>query len=336
MELTDGTDRIVEPADKSAMVLLIDDQVMICEAIRRALAAEPDICLHYCTDAGRALDVAEELKPTVLLQDLIMPGIDGLTLLPRYRTSPVLRDVPILVLSTKEDPKVKSAAFEAGANDYLVKIPDAIELVARIRYHSRSYVALQQRDEAFRALRDSQRQLLAANLELERMMKSDGLTGLANRRHFDEYLEIEWRRAHRNHQDLSLLMLDVDFFKRYNDRYGHVAGDNVLREIAKVLKASCGRATDLAARYGGEEFAIVLPNTPADGAFGMAERVRQAVKALAIPHCAPQEGATVSISLGCATVRPTPNGTPTALIEAADQALYRAKEGGRDRVATAA
>ena len=214
MELTDGTGRIAEPSDTSAMVLLVDDQVMICEAIRRALAAESDIGFHYCTDAGRALEVAEELKPTVLLQDLIMPGVDGLTLLPRYRASPVLRDVPILVLSTKEEPKVKSAAFEAGANDYLVKIPDAIELVARIRYHSRSYVALQQRDEAFRALRDSQRQLLAANLELERMMKSNGLTGLANRRHFDEYLEIEWRRAHRNQQDLSLLMLDVTEEKR--------------------------------------------------------------------------------------------------------------------------
>jgi len=155
--------------------------------------------------------------------------------------------VPIIVLSTKEDPKVKSAAFTAGANDYLVKLPDVIELLARIRYHSRSYLTMLQRDEAYRALRESQQQLLDTNLVLQRLIKSDGLTGLANRRHFDEYLEIEWKRALRYQSELSLLMIDVDYFKAYNDQHGHVAGDEVLRRVGESLRGSCTsrhRSTD--------------------------------------------------------------------------------------------
>lgn len=151
-----------------------------------------------------------------------MPGLDGLTLVREYRSNPLTRDIPIIVLSTKEDPLIKSAAFTAGANDYLVKLPDNIELVARIRYHSRSYMTLLQRDEAYRALRVSQQQLLDTNLVLQRLMNSDGLTGLSNRRHFDEYLELEWRRAIREQSQLSLLMIDVDYFKPYNDNFGHL------------------------------------------------------------------------------------------------------------------
>src|SRR5690606_6945233 len=214
----------------------------------------------FCSDPYQALAVAQQIKPTVILQDLIMPGVDGLELLSQYRNAPGLHDVPIIVLSTKEDPLVKSAAFAAGANDYLVKLPDSIELVARIRYHSRSYLTLLQRDEAYRALRVSQQQLLDSNLMLQRLMNSDGLTGLSNRRHFDEYLELEWRRAMREQQQLSLLMIDVDYFKAYNDSFGHLAGDEALRQVAEASRGSCSRPTDLPARYGGEEFALVLPN----------------------------------------------------------------------------
>ncbi|WP_148711610.1 Wsp signal transduction system regulator diguanylate cyclase WspR, partial [Pseudomonas aeruginosa] len=213
------------PLDGAVMVLLVDDQAMIGEAVRRSLASEAGIDFHFCSDPQQAVAVANQIKPTVILQDLVMPGVDGLTLLAAYRGNPATRDIPIIVLSTKEEPTVKSAAFAAGANDYLVKLPDAIELVARIRYHSRSYIALQQRDEAYRALRESQQQLLETNLVLQRLMNSDGLTGLSNRRHFDEYLEMEWRRSLREQSQLSLLMIDVDYFKSYNDTFGHVAGD---------------------------------------------------------------------------------------------------------------
>jgi len=223
--------------ENAAMVLLVDDQAMIGEAVRRGLANQDNIDFHFCADPHQAVAQAMRIKPTVILQDLIMPGLDGLTLVREYRNNPVTQDIPIIVLSTKEDPLVKSAAFAAGANDYLVKLPDTIELVARIRYHSRSYLTLLQRDEAYRALRVSQQQLLDSNLMLQRLMNSDGLTGLSNRRHFDEYLELEWRRAMREQQQLSLLMIDVDYFKAFNDSFGHLAGDEALRQVAESIRA---------------------------------------------------------------------------------------------------
>lgn len=319
--------------ETAAMVLLVDDQAMIGEAVRRALVTVPGIDFHFCADPLQAVAVALQVKPTVILQDLVMPGVDGLSLLAEYRAVPALRDVPIIVLSTKEEPAIKSAAFAAGANDYLVKLPDAIELVARIRYHSRSFIALQQRDEAYRALRESQQQLLETNLVLQRLMNSDGLTGLSNRRHFDEYMDMEWRRALREQSELSLLMIDVDHFKSFNDSFGHVAGDDALRRVADAIRAACSRSTDLAARYGGEEFAMVLPGTSAGGARLLAEKVRRSIEALAIPHDMPAPGSVLSASIGVATLTPKAGQACLVLVDMADQGLYQAKNNGRNQVA---
>jgi len=318
--------------ENSAMVLLVDDQAMIGEAVRRGLAHEDNIDFHFCADPHQAVQQAMRIKPTVILQDLIMPGLDGLTLVREYRSNPATQDIPIIVLSTKEDPLVKRAAFAAGANDYLVKLPDTIELVARIRYHSRSYLTLLQRDEAYRALRVSQQQLLDSNLMLQRLMNSDGLTGLSNRRHFDEYLELEWRRAMREQQQLSLLMIDVDYFKAYNDTFGHLAGDEALRRVAEAIRGSCSRPSDLPARYGGEEFALVLPNTSPGGARLVAEKLRQSVLGLAIEHTAPAAGAYLTVSVGLATQVPAIGSLCRQLISAADKGLYQAKNGGRNQV----
>src|SRR5256714_12479771 len=154
------------PTQYHAMVLLVDDQAMVCEAVRRALAHHSDIDFHYCADAREALTLANQIKPTVILQDLVMPGIDGLTLVSQLRANPSTKDTPIIVLSTNENPQVKGQAFAMGANDYLVKLPDKIELVARIRYHSKAYLNLVQRDAAYRALRESQQQLIESNTTL--------------------------------------------------------------------------------------------------------------------------------------------------------------------------
>ncbi|MBF8661527.1 MULTISPECIES: response regulator [Pseudomonas] len=321
--------------ENSAMVLLVDDQAMIGEAVRRGLAHEDNIDFHFCADPHQAVQQAMRIKPTVILQDLIMPGLDGLTLVREYRSNPATQDIPIIVLSTKEDPLVKRAAFAAGANDYLVKLPDTIELVARIRYHSRSYLTLLQRDEAYRALRVSQQQLLDSNLMLQRLMNSDGLTGLSNRRHFDEYLELEWRRAMREQQQLSLLMIDVDYFKAYNDTFGHLAGDEALRRVAEAIRGSCSRPSDLPARYGGEEFALVLPNTSPGGARLVAEKLRQSVQGLAIEHMAPSAGAHLTVSVGLATQVPPIGSHCRQLISAADKGLYQAKNSGRNQVGVA-
>jgi len=318
--------------ENAAMVLLVDDQAMIGEAVRRGLANEENIDFHFCADPHQAIAQAVQIKPTVILQDLVMPGLDGLTLVREYRNNPLTRDIPIIVLSTKEDPLIKSAAFAAGANDYLVKLPDNIELVARIRYHSRSYMTLLQRDEAYRALRVSQQQLLDTNLVLQRLMNSDGLTGLSNRRHFDEYLELEWRRAIREQSQLSLMMIDVDYFKAFNDNFGHLEGDEALRQVAKAIRASCARPSDLPARYGGEEFALVLPNTSPGGARLLAEKLRLSVAGMNIPHIAPAPGSSLTVSIGVATVIPPVGSNSRQLIQEADKGLYAAKNNGRNQV----
>ena len=148
------------------MVLLVDDQAMVAEAVRRMCIAETDIDMHYCPDPRQAIAAANTIKPTVILQDLVMPQVDGLALVRHYRSNPTTQFTPVIVLSVKEDPLIKKDAFESGANDYLVKIPDRIELLARIRYHSRAYINQLQRDEAFIALRQSQQELLVVNSHL--------------------------------------------------------------------------------------------------------------------------------------------------------------------------
>jgi two-component system chemotaxis family response regulator WspR len=321
------------PGEYGAMVLLVDDQVIIAEAVRRALADQPDIDFHFCCDPARAIDMAQQISPTIILQDLVMPGRDGLALVAEYRAHESTRLIPVVVLSTREEPKTKAAAFAAGANDYLVKLPDRIELIARIRYHTRAYVSQLQRDEAYKALRESQRQLMEANLELQRLTNLDGLTGLSNRRRLDEYAESEWLRAAREGADFSLLVVDVDDFKLYNDTYGHVAGDSVLKQVAMVIRTQCGRPADLPARFGGEEFAVVLPGTDLPGAGHMAEAIRQAVQDAHIPHTASVTGDCVTLSIGAISAKPRGGNTLLDALIRADKALYEAKRKGKNRVA---
>lgn len=319
------------PADYKIMVLLVDDQAMVGEAIRRALLSEADIDFHFCPRAEDALRVAEKTQPTVILQDLVMPGVDGLTLVRQYRANPLTADIPIIVLSSKEDAMVKRDAFATGVNDYMVKLPDTIELIARIRYHSRSYNNQLQRDAAYRALRESQQQLQKSNFELQRLTNTDGLTSIANRRYFDDYLGAEWRRAKRMKEEISLLLIDVDNFKLYNDTYGHVAGDLVLKQVARAMEASAVRSSDLSARFGGEEFSVILPNTTIEGARAAGEKVREMIANLQIDHSHSATG-TLTVSIGVATMVPEESDTQSDLIHRADTRLYRAKQGGKNRV----
>jgi len=312
-------------------VLLVDDQPMIAEAVRRALVEE-DLDFHYCQDPTDAVKMATELQPTIILQDLVMPEIDGLTMVKFYRANPVLKLVPIIVLSTKEEPEIKSRAFEYGANDYIVKLPDKMELAARIRYHSQAYINQKQRDEAFQALVKSQRELAEANAILQKLSSLDGLTGIPNRRRFDEVLNAEWQRAMRHSTSLSLIMLDIDFFKLYNDSYGHQGGDDCLKHVARILDETAHRETDMVARYGGEEFAAVLPETGLKGAYEVAEAMRANVENANISHKSSKVADFVSISVGVATWVPERNSQPGDIIELADKALYKAKEGGRNQV----
>jgi len=317
--------------DGAIVVFLVDDQAMIGEAVRRALASEKDITFHYCGKGSEAVAMAERIQPTVILQDLVLPEIDGLTLVARYRASAATRDIPIVVLSSKEDAVVKSEAFAAGVDDYLVKLPDRVELIARVRHHSKGYLARLQRDAAYRALDASQQKLLEMNRALQRLSHVDGLTGLSNRRYLDEYLATEWKRAARELNEFSVLMIDVDFFKKYNDSQGHMAGDEVLRQVGEAVRLALHRPADLAARFGGEEFCAILPGTDLGGAQVIGERICRAVESLRIAHPAQGPGSVVTVSVGGAATMPVRGGQATDLLAAADEALYRAKHEGKNR-----
>jgi len=299
-------------------ILLVDDQKIIHEALRRMLADAGDLELHYCSEGGEALRVAGELQPDVILQDLVMPDIDGMMLVKYYQVNPLTRDIPIVVLSSREEAKTKAEAFIAGANDYLVKLPDSIELLARLRYHAKVHASLLERNAALE--------------ELKRISITDGLTNLYNRRYFDETLAKEWRRAMRDQKPLSLVMLDVDHFKQFNDHYGHQAGDDCLVQVAAALQGSVCRAGDIIARYGGEEFIGIFTDTEIAGAMTVAEKIRLAVTDLNIPHQHSQVASHVTVSAGVASMLPSDDTDREALIKAADTALYKAKETGRNRV----
>jgi len=196
------------------------------------------------------------------------------------------------------------------------------------------------RDITERKLAEQKIKELVQQLEIEKNIAqhnsiTDSLTGLANRRYFDEALRTEFSRSKRSGSTLSLIMLDVDYFKKFNDSYGHLAGDDCLRQIGTTLKAIVARAPDIVARYGGEEFVVILPETVAPGAEALAERIREAIEALAIPHSASDTSDFVTVSLGVVTVYTTSLESPEQVVALADEAMYCAKNGGRNRIAVA-
>jgi two-component system chemotaxis family response regulator WspR len=320
-----------DDADFKVRVLLVDDQLIIVEAVRRMLAGHPDIEFHSVTDALAAQAAARTVRPTVILQDLVMQGSDGFQLIQAYKGDDALRDIPVVVLSTKEEARLKAHAFAVGAHDYLVKLPDQLELVARIRHHSAGYISGLQRDAALRSLRASREELTRANEELRRLAALDGLTGIANRRRFDEAVHVEWQRGRRQRTPLALLLCDVDHFKLYNDHLGHPAGDLCLKKMAAVLTGQLKRPADLAARYGGEEFALLLPDTDLAGALRVGEACRAGLEQLALPHPGAPRG-LVTMSMGVTCIVPGEEDTLEDLIARADAALYEAKRTGRNRV----
>jgi two-component system chemotaxis family response regulator WspR len=325
---------LTEPSadDYNCIVLLVDDQLIIGEAVRRALSDEPNLVLHFCSDPREAFATAERIEPTVILQDLVLPEVDGLTLVRKYRAHETTRNTPIIVLSTREEAETKRDAFAAGASDYMVKLPDKLELIARIRYHSQACLSRRQRDAAYSALHESQRQLMDANMELQRLSNMDVLTGLNNRRRFDEYAAAEWRRARREQTSLAVLLLDVDHFKGYNDTYGHLAGDDVLKRVGEAIRGNCVRPADLPARYGGDEFVILLPGVRADVARLIGKRLRLAIQDLKIEYSAASKGRTLTLSIGGAASIPAQEDGMLDLIDRADKCLYEAKASGRNTV----
>jgi len=307
--------------------------MMVIEAVRRMLSSEQDIEFHYCNDPVKALETAIEVEPTVILMDLVMPKIDGMKLVRHFLDDSKTKDIPIIVLSSIDAPIDKSVAFSAGASDYIVKLPDKIELIARIQAHSRSYLNKLERDQAFCELKLLKAKLEESNNALQLLSCLDSLTGIANRRRFDEFMQKEWKRAAREGSTLSLIMIDIDFFKLYNDNYGHLKGDEAIRRVVTALNDGINRPADLLARYGGEEFVIVLPDTNIKGAESIAKDLEKNVRRLALPHAYSKVTEFITVSMGIACCEPNQRqNSVSSLIESADQALYEAKKNGRNQI----
>jgi diguanylate cyclase (GGDEF)-like protein len=302
-------------SNKPALVLLIDDDAVIRMHLRLCLKKEGYEIIEAKT-GQEGLEIYSRICPDIVLLDAVMPGIDGFECCEKLQALAGDRQIPVLMITGLEDQTSVDRAFAAGAADFVTKPVHFAVLRQRVR----------------RLIHQSQlqQQLEAANRELLRLLSVDGLTQVANRRRLDEYLDVEWRRAQREQLSLALVLCDIDFFKSYNDTYGHQAGDRCLQQVAKTLSNAAKRSSDLVARYGGEEFALLLPNTNAYGALRVAKAACGIIRTLAIPHRSAPIHQIVTLSAGVVSLIPSPQISSDAFVATADRALYQAKAKGRN------
>ena len=306
-----------QTSSKSALILVVDDDVFMRKILVRYLERER-YQLIEAANGMEALKIYQAYQPDVILLDAMMPILDGFECCSQLQNLPNGDHTPVLIITALEDRESVDRAYEAGASDYVTKPIHWAVLRQRVRHLiEQSYL---------------RQKLEAANQELQRLVSIDGLTQMANRRCLDDYLDQECKRASREQIPISLVLCDIDFFKNYNDNYGHQEGDHCLQEVAQAISKSTNRPADLVARYGGEEFVIVLPNTDAQGSVNVAIRATEVMRSLKLPHSYSKVAPYVTISCGVATLLPSQEFEPTDLLKAADQALYKAKAEGRNCV----
>lgn len=308
-----------------------------------------EVLFDFLTDVGFKVLVARDGEsaiqkvnyacPDVILLDVIMPGMDGFETCRQLKANPLTQDIPVIFMTALSQTAVVVKGFELGAVDYITKPTQQEIVLARVTTHltiQKLRRSLQEQNvqlqREIQHRHQAETALQQANQELQRLATIDSLTQVANRHRFDEYLSQSWRICAREQWFLSLLLCDVDFFKRYNDAKGHQAGDECLRAVARGMSRVVKRPADLVARYGGEEFAVILPHTPIEGALRVAELIRSSVRELSLPHPQSPISEYVTFSVGVASTVPCHECHPDVLIAAADRALYQAKELGRDRV----
>ncbi len=316
-------------------VLIVDDDRTIVSTIREGLSALGlGLELFEANDGSAALSVLRAQRPDLLISDVEMPGMSGMDLCRIVKANQSVQGfgfVPVILVTSRREGKIEG--LELGADDYLIKPFDMPELSARVK----SMLRLKTLHDA---LLDKNRELDRANQELESrrqellaLSRTDPLTGLHNRRYFEERLELEFERSRRYRVPISCLMLDLDHFKRLNDTHGHASGDEMLRQVAKVSKASL-RSVDLLARFGGEELIALLPETGLDEARIVAERIRAGIAGLGVAKRGSAEPQLLrcTASIGLSTFPAPELETAEALLRFADDALYTAKSSGRNKV----
>lgn len=293
-------------------ILVVDDAMENIQILHAALQDEHEVL--FAMDGPRALEIARSQQPDLILLDAVMPGMDGYAVCKALFAAPETADIPVIFVTALKSPEDETRALGAGAADFIGKPVNAAVVRARVR----TQLTVKRQRDALRAL-----------------ILTDSLTGVANRRAFDERLEMEWRRCGRAQLAVSLLMVDIDHFKLYNDHYGHPAGDGTLVQVAHAMRRAAGRGQDLVARYGGEEFAILLPQLDEQGAVGVARRLMHELDMLDIPHAASPTRRRLTVSIGIASMVPGEHSMPADLVQVADALLYQAKAGGRNRYRTA-
>ena len=291
-------------------LLVVDDQPINIQVMYQAFSG--DCQVFMATSGEQALTICKNNPPDLILLDVVMPGMDGFEVCTRLKADEATRNIPVMFVTAHTDSAQETHGLSIGAVDFIAKPVNPAVVRARVK---------------------TQLTLKFQSDLLRKLVFLDGLSGVYNRRYFDQQLSIEWARASRSAAPLSVLMIDVDYFKAFNDRYGHQAGDDCLRQIALALKVSLKRPADLVARYGGEEFACILPDTALDDALMLAKDMEARVRDLHIKHETTDVAAkTASISIGVATRTVDSKGDASALIGLADAQLYQAKQTGRARV----
>lgn len=319
-------------------ILVVDDAAETRHILKRILEKGNVGTVAGISSAEEALDYLDKSRRDPLLEDVDlilmdfqMPDINGIEACKIIQAYDHLKDIPVIMVTANENLHLLEEAFEAGAIDFLHKPINRIELLARSRSALRLKAETDKRKSRENELLKVTLNLEKANRELHRLSSTDGLTEIHNRRKFDEYMEREWKRALRERSTISLIIIDIDHFKLFNDTYGHPAGDICLKSVASALSSCLHRPGDFLARYGGEEFAVILPQTNAEGAIHISESLRLAVKNLQIPHESSPSADHITISLGITGYQPGQNDDLSDFIGIADQALYEAKSAGRDR-----
>lgn len=323
-------------------ILIVDDSADSRMIVKRLLRKNGFSDVITAETAFAAFDILGMDRPDcmathidLILMDVIMPDMDGIEACRLIKSNRVFKDIPIIVITACDNTETLDRAFAAGAMDFITKPVNPLELKVRVLSALNFKYETDRRKAREAELVKVLEELENANRELSRLSSLDGLTGIANRRHFEEIYDREWRRAVRTGSELAVLFLDLDFFKYYNDTYGHQQGDDCLKQVAEAAGRVLKRPGDLLARYGGEEFVVILPETSLAGAVEVAEAIRNEIERCNIPHSASKVADHVTVSVGVAGGRVTIEDQPSDLITQADKALYEAKKGGRNQVRVA-